>query len=208
MNTGIGDAINLAWKLAAVLQGKANEALLDTYEAERIGFARRLVGTTDRIFTAITSTSRWAKFVRTVLFPTFMPLLVKFSAVRRLMFRTVSQTRIQYRESPLSAGRAGPLYGGDRLPWFRFADGRSNYDSLARPCWQVHVYGTAADLEPACEELGLPLQRFPWLPEMENVRLMADEVYLLRPDQYVACILEDGTPAELRHYFASRRIRP
>src|SRR5262249_22914318 len=48
MNTGIGDAINLAWKLAAVLAGRAPDRVLDSYEAERIGFARRLVATTDR----------------------------------------------------------------------------------------------------------------------------------------------------------------
>src|SRR4029077_8799839 len=36
MNTGIGDAVNLAWKLASVLHGRANAALLDSYEPERI----------------------------------------------------------------------------------------------------------------------------------------------------------------------------
>ncbi|HEV2642937.1 MAG TPA: FAD-dependent monooxygenase, partial [Candidatus Elarobacter sp.] len=41
MNTGIGDAVNLAWKLAAVLQDGAPARLLDTYEPERIAFARR-----------------------------------------------------------------------------------------------------------------------------------------------------------------------
>ena len=40
MNTGIGDAVNLAWKLAAVLNGGAAASLLDSYEPERIGFAR------------------------------------------------------------------------------------------------------------------------------------------------------------------------
>src|SRR5690606_12831889 len=34
-NTGVQDAANLAWKLAAVLKGEAGEALLDSYEAER-----------------------------------------------------------------------------------------------------------------------------------------------------------------------------
>ena len=48
MNTGIGDAVNLAWKLAAVLQGRADASILDSYEPERIAFARRLVATTDR----------------------------------------------------------------------------------------------------------------------------------------------------------------
>ena len=31
MNTGIGDAINLAWKLAAVLAGRASDELLDSF---------------------------------------------------------------------------------------------------------------------------------------------------------------------------------
>jgi hypothetical protein len=38
MNTGTGDAINLAWKLQPVLTGRASEALLDSYEPERIKF--------------------------------------------------------------------------------------------------------------------------------------------------------------------------
>src|SRR6185503_2516225 len=54
MNTGIGDAINLAWKLAAVLKGRADAKILDTYEPERMGFARKLVATTDQVFTFAT----------------------------------------------------------------------------------------------------------------------------------------------------------
>ena len=54
MNTGIGDAVNLAWKLADVVQGRAQAGLLDSYEPERIAFARRLVATTDRAFVAAT----------------------------------------------------------------------------------------------------------------------------------------------------------
>ena len=61
MNTGIGDAVNLAWKLAAVLQGRAETPLLHTYEPERIAFARRLVATTDRAFTVVTSPGPFAR---------------------------------------------------------------------------------------------------------------------------------------------------
>src|SRR5262245_66279429 len=46
MNTGLGDAVNLAWKLADVVKGRASPALLGSYEPERIAFARRLVATT------------------------------------------------------------------------------------------------------------------------------------------------------------------
>jgi 2-polyprenyl-6-methoxyphenol hydroxylase-like FAD-dependent oxidoreductase len=52
MNTGIGDAINLAWKLKAALDG-GPDSLLDSYEIERAAFARRLVATTDRAFTFV-----------------------------------------------------------------------------------------------------------------------------------------------------------
>ena len=53
MNTGIGDAVNLGWKIAHVLLNRADTSLFDTYEPERIGFARLLVSTTDRAFTAL-----------------------------------------------------------------------------------------------------------------------------------------------------------
>ena len=64
MNTGIGDAVNLAWKLAAVLNGERRDSLLATYESERIGFARRLVATTDQGFTLVTKQGVVARWVR------------------------------------------------------------------------------------------------------------------------------------------------
>ncbi|MFF9524975.1 FAD-dependent monooxygenase [Streptomyces achromogenes] len=46
MNTGIQDAVNLGWKLAAVVRGTAPEALLDTYHTERHPVGRRLLTNT------------------------------------------------------------------------------------------------------------------------------------------------------------------
>ncbi|WP_441346885.1 FAD-dependent monooxygenase [Rhodococcus sp. SGAir0479] len=43
MNLGLGDADNLAWKLAAVLSGRAGAELLDTYEAERRPIPRQVI---------------------------------------------------------------------------------------------------------------------------------------------------------------------
>ena len=65
MSTGLGDAMNLAWKLASVLGQRANGDLLDTYEPERIAFARRLVATTDRVFKAASSDGPFAEWART-----------------------------------------------------------------------------------------------------------------------------------------------
>jgi 2-polyprenyl-6-methoxyphenol hydroxylase-like FAD-dependent oxidoreductase len=47
MNTGIQDAVNLGWKLDLVAGGAAADALLDTYEAERLPVARAVVRGTD-----------------------------------------------------------------------------------------------------------------------------------------------------------------
>src|SRR5207302_5299130 len=69
MNTGIGDAVNLSWKLAAVVHGRADASLHDTFEPERIAFARRLVATTDRAFTAVTSDGAIARRVRLNIVP-------------------------------------------------------------------------------------------------------------------------------------------
>ncbi|WP_185066790.1 FAD-dependent monooxygenase, partial [Pseudomonas protegens] len=65
MNTGIGDAINLAWKLAAVLSGNSAERLLETYATERMEFARRLVAPTDRVFSFATADGPVAYLART-----------------------------------------------------------------------------------------------------------------------------------------------
>src|SRR5258708_2889042 len=116
MNTGIGDAINLAWKLASVIGGRADDALLDSYESERIGFARRLVATTDRGFTVSTAHGRVADFMRIHVAPVLFPIAVSFEAVREFMFRTVSQTMLNYRRGPLSRGQAGSVQCGDPRP--------------------------------------------------------------------------------------------
>jgi 2-polyprenyl-6-methoxyphenol hydroxylase-like FAD-dependent oxidoreductase len=203
MNTGIGDAINLAWKLAAVVQGKAGDRLLDSYEAERIGFARRLVNTTDRMFTLATSPGGFATFVRTRIVPRIMPLLVRIPAVPRFMFRTVSQTMITYRNGPLGSGKAGQVHGGDRLPWVP-AVGQDNFDSLRAMRWQVHVYGRAAnEVSQWCVSRDVPLHVFEWTPAHERAGLARDAVYLIRPDSYVALAHPSGSAAALDNYFAT-----
>ena len=187
MNTGIGDAVNLAWKLAAVLNGGAAASLLDTYEPERIKFARRLVATTDRAFTLVTRQGAIARLVRTRLAPLVLPQLFRLPAVRRLLFRTVSQIGVEYRDSALSEGAAGPVRGGDRLPWVQTGPHDDNFAPLTALAWQVHVYGDPPHaVAEACAQLRLPLHTFPWTPAMSRAGLVARALYLVRPDGYVA----------------------
>ena len=188
MNTGIGDAVNLAWKIADVVHGRADASLLDSYEPERIAFARRLVATTDQAFKGVTSDGAIARRVRLNTVPAIAPAVFSFSAARRFMFRTISQIAIQYRRSSLSKGRAGAVHGGDRLPWVPASQNDlDNFAPLTSLTWQVHVYGEAATgIEAACQNRKLPLHVFPWRQEMSRAGLQRNAVYLVRPDGYVA----------------------
>jgi 2-polyprenyl-6-methoxyphenol hydroxylase-like FAD-dependent oxidoreductase len=208
MNTGIGDAINLAWKLAAVLGGRAGEPLLATYEAERIGFAKRLVATTDRVFSFATAQGKVADVLRTRLAPSLLAGALALEPVREFLFRTVSQIMVNYRGSALSAGSAGDVQGGDRLPWV--GDGASdNYAPLQAIAWQAHVYGSATEgLRAACASHALPLQLFPWSAAHRAAGLERDALYLLRPDTYVALADRGADPGALTRYFRDRGLRP
>jgi 2-polyprenyl-6-methoxyphenol hydroxylase-like FAD-dependent oxidoreductase len=213
MNTGIGDAINLAWKLAWVLQGRAESRLLDSYETERIGFARRLVATTDRVFSFVTAEGRISDILRTRIAPFLIPKIVGVDAIRDFMFRTVSQITLNYRGGPLSKGGAGEVHGGDRLPWAPAADGRifsetDNFAPLTDQSWQVHVYGaTNAALRSWCADHDVPLHVFDWREAHEAVGFARNACYLLRPDSYVALADPAGDPAVLDRYFADHGIR-
>jgi 2-polyprenyl-6-methoxyphenol hydroxylase-like FAD-dependent oxidoreductase len=206
MNTGIGDAVNLAWKLAAVIGGEFPASLLDTYEPERQSFARRLVATTDRAFTFITKQGPIARVVRTRVAPSVASWLFRSRAVRRLMFRTVSQVAVNYRMSALSSGAAGSVHGGDRLPWYDAEKGADNFAPLTSLTWQLHVYGTPRDgVAEVCAELSIPLHVFAWQPAMKKAGLVRDAHYLVRPDGYVGLVDPEGDSRRLRDYV--RRVK-
>lgn len=204
MNTGIGDAVNLGWKLAQVVEGRADASLLESYEPERIGFARTLVSTTDRAFTPIVAEGMTGEFTRRVVAPLFFTLFTRFSASRHAAFRIVSQTRIHYDESPLSEGKAGDIHGGDRLPWTG-AHGPDNFAPLRSLDWQAHVYGDATEaVKKAARDLDLPVQVFPWNDKSEFAR---HALYLVRPDGYVALATTGDDAGALRDYASRHRLR-
>jgi 2-polyprenyl-6-methoxyphenol hydroxylase-like FAD-dependent oxidoreductase len=120
MNTGIQDAVDLAWKLAYALHGVADPGVLDTYEPERLPVGATVLRFTGRAFTIATSANPIVRFARTRIAPAVLPLVLKPKATRAYAFRTVSQLAIDYRNSPLSVNgpnppRRGPK-AGDRLP--------------------------------------------------------------------------------------------
>src|SRR5262249_20199093 len=150
----------------------ADDRLLATFELERIGFARRLVATTDRAFTVVTRQGALARWLRTWVVPLFLPCVMRMPEARRFFFHTVSQIGGNYRHSPLSVGAAGAVRGGDRLPWVETGPGTDNFDPLTSMNWQVHVYGEArGGLVEVCDELRLPFHHFAWTPRARRARL-------------------------------------
>src|SRR5256885_16373548 len=107
MNTGLQDAYNLAWKLALVVSGRAGAALLDSYEAERLPVAKRLLSTTDRAFSLVVADSWLAGLFRTRVVPKILAFVMGLRWFQRFAFRTISQTGIRYRGSSLSEALAG-----------------------------------------------------------------------------------------------------
>ena len=207
MNTGIGDAVNLGWKIAHVLQQRADTSLLDTYEPERIGFARSLVSTTDRAFTGLVAEGAAGEFTRKIVAPLVFGVVTRFSLGRHAIFRTISQTRIHYPNSPLSQGVAGDVHGGDRLPWTG-AQAQDNFEPLRSLDWQVHVYGQAdKDLEDACRELHLPLHVFSECDAAKATGLKPDALYLVRPDGYIALASLEQSVSKLRTFVEQFQLR-
>lgn len=106
MNTGIQDAYNLAWKLALACRGRAGEALLDSYHAERHPVAARVLQGTDRGTRLITLRGALPRFARDRL----VGLSARFDFAGRRVRHTLSELGVGYRESPAVGGdRAGPL---------------------------------------------------------------------------------------------------
>jgi 2-polyprenyl-6-methoxyphenol hydroxylase-like FAD-dependent oxidoreductase len=197
MNTGIGDAINLGWKLAEMLNGRAAASILDSYEPERIGFAQSLVKTTDKVFTPMTAEGVKGEFSRQVIAPLVFSIVTRFAVSRHAMFRVLSQIGIHYPHSPLSEGEAGHVHGGDRLPW---VGDRDNFTPLKSLDWQVHVYGRVQEpFADACRELGVALHSFAWSEDVADAGLKEDSSYLVRPDGYVG-LAGDQDPEKLREY--------
>jgi 2-polyprenyl-6-methoxyphenol hydroxylase-like FAD-dependent oxidoreductase len=184
MNTGLQDAHNLAFVLAAVLRHGARISALDRYEAERRPVALRLVSTTDRAFGIVTGTSALSRFVRRrasrVVVPIVVRVVPRLPGARRL-FEYLSQTRIHYWMSTAarSTGHRGRVVGR-RLPWTG-----TNFDVLRSLDWQVHSYG-AVDRREAVRILSALRLPFHSFSTAGTSRLSPGRFYLIRPDGFVA----------------------
>jgi hypothetical protein len=140
------------------------------------------------------------EFTRKIVAPLVFGVVTRFSLGRHAIFRTISQMRIHYPDSPLSQGVAGDIHGGDRLPWAG-VHSQDNFEPLRSLDWQAHVYGGVdKDLETACRELHLPLHAFALSDRTKNAGIEGNALYLVRPDGYVALASSDQNIGKLKTF--------
>ncbi|MGH3906328.1 MAG: FAD-dependent monooxygenase [Pseudonocardiaceae bacterium] len=116
MNTGIGDAENLAWKLALVIDGHAHDALLNTYRAERRPLAVEVLRGSTMATRIQVGKGPIGRFLRDrVMIP-----LLNLPWVQARMTAAAAQLWVSYRRGPLGGGprvlHRRQVRSGDRVP--------------------------------------------------------------------------------------------
>jgi 2-polyprenyl-6-methoxyphenol hydroxylase-like FAD-dependent oxidoreductase len=204
MNTGAGDAVDLAWKLAATLQGWGGPALLDSYQAERRQTALRAVAASRK---ASTGRSRWRA--------QWSPEIAEDSAAGQLARKRLAQVAdheqrwsndllgielgYRYTESPIITTEPGegPDLGsfvyeptswpGARLPHIWLDDGTPIQDHLGREYTLLHRPGSEVPeaLGERFARLGAPYSTFE-VHSPDAQRVYGDYRFILvRPDLHV-----------------------
>jgi 2-polyprenyl-6-methoxyphenol hydroxylase-like FAD-dependent oxidoreductase len=202
MNTGIGDAVDLGWKLAAALQGWGGPNLLASYDAERRPVGLRNVGATAEFYLAhegfdagldaIGDDSAEGRALRERLGPQLTKSIGR-------MFRTIGlQIGYRYDGSPIVvpeevvAPKDDPeqfvasAHPGSRAPHATLGDGSSMLDLFGNG-FALLRFGDAqaAPLEAAAQARGVPL-RTETLDEPSAAELYERKLVLVRPDGHVA----------------------
>lgn len=182
-NTGVGDAVNLAWKMAAVHQGWAPEALLDSYQSERRPIAVQTIELA-------------AKNMATLSADLAGP--VSSSGQKRhedLRAETIRETKGSefYADGLIFGYGYGPSSGlqspspemyipreepGNRLP-HRLVNGRPVFDTLGTDFSVLGDSTAIAPLLEAAERRGIPVVHVP---------TAEPEILVVRPDQHIAWV--------------------
>jgi len=182
MNTGIQDAYNLGWKLAAVINGEAKDSLLDTYGEERIPIADWLLETTSHRQQVMLSGATSGK-----------------TGFDSLSTEDTTQLNLNYRGSSLNiAGLAtvSGLQAGDRAPDVKLADGSWLSDKMRGPEWKLLVFGNE---QPAGFHKVLNVIKSDAV--LTQAYGLTEGAVLVRPDGYIALITTNA--AEVNSYFGS-----
>lgn len=169
MNTGLQDAANLSWKLAAALRG-APDALLDTYQAERHPVGEEVLKVSGTMIRLAMMRSRVARTLRGLIGGTAL----RIPAIHRRLTGRLTALGFRYR-----APRGEHELVGTRMPDVALADGTRLYEALRGGRFVVVGKG---NVDGWGDRAGVAA---PATPSPHTV--------LVRPDGYVAKVYT-GTP--------------
>ncbi|MFI5203755.1 MAG: FAD-dependent monooxygenase [Flavobacteriales bacterium] len=206
MNTGLQDAYNLCWKMALVLQKKSNVALLDTYNEERLPFAKWLLKFTDRMFSMMTSENWFIRFFRKYIALRTAGLMLSSIRIKRSAFITVSQIGYSLRKSSLSKNfsRQKPGFkAGDRFPYLK---DENIYSLLTGSTFHlIHINETPLDTdmrEKIKSVFPFEVHIIEIKPTVgwKNLGVHRELFILVRPDNYIAYLSDTFDLASMRSY--------
>ncbi|MEU1921030.1 FAD-dependent monooxygenase [Streptomyces albogriseolus] len=193
LNTGVQDAHNLLWKVAAArrMDTAQADALLDSYEAERRPVARTMVRGTARATRILTT----RKGVPRALLGLIAPTVLSRPSVQARFGRGVGMLDIAYRDSSSSPGAARGLFTpGGRMLNPHLGSGGRLYQHLSPLGFTWIVRRRPGDTHPqhgdprwaGTSVFFLPDHELTDLPELTT----AAPVVLIRPDRYIAAFGE------------------
>jgi 2-polyprenyl-6-methoxyphenol hydroxylase-like FAD-dependent oxidoreductase len=188
-NTGIGDAVNIGWKLAAMLGGWAGPELLASYQAERRPVAEQTIAV---------AAANMATLAPELADPALAGTDAEFAAARPRVAEAIHRTkRAEFHSLDLVLGytyagspAVAPGAGG-RLEHRWLGPGDSRYDHLGREftlTGDLTAPGAAQFVKAAGEE-GIPLQM------VQDAGL---PLTLVRPDQHTAWSDPGAGPGDAR----------
>jgi 2-polyprenyl-6-methoxyphenol hydroxylase-like FAD-dependent oxidoreductase len=169
MNTGLQDAANLSWKLAAALRG-APDALLDTYQAERHPVGEEVLKVSGTMIRLAMMRSRVARTLRGLIGGT----VLRIPAIHRKLTGRLTALGFRYR-----APRGEHELVGTRMPDVALADGTRLYEALRGGRFVLMGKG---DVDGWDDRVAVAA---PATPSQRTI--------LVRPDGYVAKVFT-GTP--------------
>jgi hypothetical protein len=214
MNTGIQDAVDLSWKLAAVLEGWGGETLLASFDTERRPIGHRNVAEASRNLRRMLSPGPHPDLLDDTAAgaATRATLGRAFAALMRHEWFTLGiHLGYRYEGSPICVGDGTPAppdepgtyiptaRPGHRAPHAWLDDGRSTLDLFGRG-FVLLGFGVdaseAAPLIAAAEQRGVPLS-FTRVEQPDIAALYERRFVLVRPDGHVAW-RADAMPADQR----------
>ena len=181
MNTGMQDAVNLAWKLAMVVRGDAAESLLDSYSPERSAVGDDVLKSAGRLTAVATLSNPVAQTLRNLA----AHAVLGMPRITHNVADTMAEVAIHYADSPLNGPHAHTgLKPGERVPP---VTGQTPLGSGDAPRFLLCADRTDAALALAARFSGL-------VDSVIHPPLAETAVSLVRPDGYLACSATDTGP--------------